>query len=74
MDSEVIKELIKLEEKLEYCFIDRELLKQSLTHPAVNPVRNFEPLEFLGDSLLGSCLAVLIYNRIQTTDEGLLSR
>ncbi len=45
--------LIKLQNKLGLNFKNRNLLVKSLTHKSVDPVNNYEKLEFLGDRVLG---------------------
>ena len=47
-----------LEEKIDYCFKNKELLKQALTHSSyanerrINKCGDYERLEFLGDAIL----------------------
>ncbi|MCS6961958.1 MAG: putative dsRNA-binding protein [Deltaproteobacteria bacterium] len=75
VQDETFQKLVSnLEKKLDYVFLNRELLIQALTHPVTNPSRNFEPLEFLGDSVLNCCVAFLVFNKVQTSDEGILTR
>lgn len=64
----------ELERRLNYGFVDRALLLQALTHPITNPVRNFETLEFLGDSILNASISWLVYEKVATSDEGILAR
>ena len=51
----------KLEEKIGYRFKNRALLVTALTHSSYanerhsTPCQSYERLEFLGDSILGSC-------------------
>ncbi len=48
----------QLEEKIGYCFKNKSLLKQALTHSSfsneqrINKLKNYERLEFLGDAVL----------------------
>ncbi len=63
-----------LESRLGYCFNDRSLLQQALTHPSCTPVReesseHNQRLEFLGDAVLGLLLADQLY-RERPDDEG----
>lgn len=72
--SDVDYLLNQLEISLNYGFVDRNLLIQALTHPTTNPVRNFEPLEFLGDSILNASISWLVFEKVPTSDEGILAR
>lgn len=51
-------DLKQLEEKIGYCFQDKALLKQAVTHSSfsneqrINKLKNYERLEFLGDAVL----------------------
>ncbi len=62
-----------LEAALGYCFTDRALLDQALTHRS-HSARHNERLEFLGDSILNFVVASLLYKRFSAVDEGDLSR
>lgn len=63
---------------LDYRFQDEMLLVRALTHPsAVEDQRvklSYERLEFLGDALLGSIVAHLIYERFPDMNEGGMTR
>jgi ribonuclease III len=65
-----------LEERLGHRFSDLRLLDRALTHtscanedPAASPGHN-EPLEFLGDSVLGFAVADMLHRRDPEGDEG----
>lgn len=60
--------------RLGYQFQQEELLKQALTHRSVSQRRNYERLEFLGDSLLGMIIAKYLYCRFPNEKEGRLTR
>ena len=60
--------------RLGYQFQQEELLKQALTHRSVSQRRNYERLEFLGDSLLGMIIAKYLYCRFPKENEGRLTR
>jgi ribonuclease-3 len=66
------------EDIMGYCFKDKDLLIQALTHPSAieeDPIGgSYERLEFLGDSLLGAFVALVIYERFPDLDEGALTR
>lgn len=76
----------QLEQILEYCFRDQELLTQAMTHRSwaheqVSPragthARNLhnEALEFLGDSILGLIVAEYLFRAYPSASEGELSR
>jgi ribonuclease-3 len=51
-----------LQTRLDYLFNDPRLLSRALTHRSFSTDHN-ERLEFLGDSVLGCCVAELLYER-----------
>ncbi len=61
------------EARLGYAFRDPALLDAALTHRSASK-RNYERLEFLGDSVLNFATAVLLYGAYPDADEGDLSR
>ncbi len=71
-----------LEQKLGIRFRDRRLLEQALVHPSFShevgpdqePVESYERLEFLGDSVLGACVAWDLFHRQPSLTEGDLTR
>jgi len=65
--------LAALQQRLHYLFVDVGLLKLALTHRSFSADHN-ERLEFLGDSVLGVCVAHLLYQRLSNLPEGDLSR
>jgi ribonuclease-3 len=68
----------EVERICEHTFARQELVIAAITHPSAvegKPVTaSYERLEFLGDSLLGSIVALGVYNRYPTMNEGGLSR
>jgi len=73
------KQINKLEEKINYCFKDKDLLKKALTHKtyafeAKTPIEYNERLEFLGDSILGFLVAEQLYKTNKYFSEGELTR
>ena len=69
-------ELRKLEERLGYRFADLELLDRALTHTSranedhSGRARHNEPLEFLGDAVIGLVVADLLHRRDPEGSEG----
>lgn len=63
----------KLQRKLDYTFIQIELLTQALTHRSASSKHN-ERLEFLGDSILSYVIANALYHRFPCVNEGDMSR
>ena len=71
-----------LEQKLGIRFRDRRLLEQALVHPSYaneisvdqGPAESYERLEFLGDSVLGACVAWDLFHRQPSLMEGDLTR
>lgn len=67
-----------LEDKLGYCFSDKQLLEQALTHPSANPRSPhrivYERLEFLGDAVLELVVSDKLYALIPDQPEGVLTK
>ncbi len=62
--------------QLGYIFQDQTLLAQAFRHSSVtkSPQKSYERLEFLGDRILGLCVADLLYTAYPTDKEGELAR
>jgi ribonuclease-3 len=65
--------LAALQQRLQHAFTDVQLLTLAVTHRSYSADHN-ERLEFLGDSVLGMCVAELLYEQLKTLPEGDLSR
>lgn len=63
----------RLEKALGHVFADPGLLRTALTHRSHGASHN-ERLEFIGDSLLNCAVALELYRRFPTLDEGEMSR
>ena len=67
-----------IEHIIGYCFKDKEVLREALTHKSYagehRSVKHNERLEFLGDSILGAIVADYIYNQCPHVEEGVLSK
>lgn len=65
-----------LEEKLNYSFKDKTILHEALTHPSSNlPNRkNYQRLEFLGDSVLNYITTQELFKRYTEDQEGELAK
>ena len=70
------KDLAALEERLGYRFADPGLLDLALTHIGASAHRGatYQRLEFLGDRVLGVCVAAMLYASYPDAEEGELSR
>jgi len=74
------RQLAELQKNLNYCFNDPALLKKALTHSSYanenmsKGIASNERLEFLGDSMLGMTVALLIYNDKPTLTEGQMTK
>lgn len=74
------KSLEQLEEKIGYCFHDKALLRQALTHSSfaneqkINKRADYERLEFLGDAVLELVTSVFLYKRYPEMPEGKLTK
>ena len=67
----------ELEKILNYNFKNKELLKEALTHPSLSinkKIKNYERLEFLGDSILSMIIIEYLYKKYQNEKEGQLSK
>lgn len=62
-----------LQQKIGYQFRDMSLLERALTHRSLGTGHN-QRLEFLGDAVLGLCIAELLYRLHPNEPEGDLSR
>ena len=65
----------KLEAAIGYVFVEKDRLDWALTHASArtNKTDNYERLEFLGDRVLGLCIAELLFRTFVTATEGELS-
>ena len=66
-------QLSKLESRLNYQFVDGDLLVLALTHRSFGSVNN-ERLEFLGDSILSLVITRSLFERFPGATEGQMSR
>ena len=64
-----------LESLIGYTFEDRERLERAITHSSARVAKsgNYERLEFLGDRVLGLCVAELLFTTFKNAGEGELS-
>ncbi|MCL2249038.1 MAG: ribonuclease III [Oscillospiraceae bacterium] len=74
------EQLLKLQEQLNYTFKNKTFLAQAMTHSSYandsmgDRSLSNERLEFLGDSLLGMIVALIIYSGNPLQKEGSMSR
>ena len=72
--------LEQLEEKIGYCYKNKDLLRQALTHSSfaneqkINKSKNYERLEFLGDAVLELVSSEFLYMNNPDMPEGKLTR
>jgi ribonuclease III len=79
MPARLKPDLADLEARLGHVFANRKLLEHALTHMSAAPAEakrtgSYQRLEFLGDRVLGICVAELLFNTYPTAEEGELSR
>jgi ribonuclease-3 len=79
MPSRHKPQLADLESRLGYSFADKGLLERALTHMSAAPpeskrIGSYQRLEFLGDRVLGVCVAALLFRAYPEAEEGELSR
>jgi ribonuclease-3 len=65
----------QLEKAIGHEFADKQWLDRALTHASTGSAKNanYERLEFLGDRVLGLCVAELLFRTFRTAEEGELS-
>ena len=65
-----------LEKKINYIFHNKEYLNQAFTHKSLNtePRKNYERLEFLGDSVIDIIVSRELMRDFPEGDEGLLTQ
>ena len=62
MSNSINEKNIKLQKKINYFFKDLSLLKIALTHSSyLKKTYNYERLEFLGDSIIGSIVSEALF-------------
>ncbi len=72
--------LEELEEKIGYCFCDKSLLRQALTHSSfsneqkINKWKNYERIEYLGDAVLELISSDYFYHTYPEETEGNLTK
>lgn len=64
----------RLQDNLHYQFQDEALLNEALTHTSLHGKTSYERLEFLGDRVLGLCIAKLLYQSFPNENEGDLAK
>ena len=64
-----------LEDLIGYDFSDKDRLDRAITHASARPGKgsNYERLEFLGDRVLGLCIAEMLFRTFREAKEGELS-
>jgi ribonuclease-3 len=70
-----VDERSRLEQLIGHEFADKQWLDRALTHASTGTAKaaNYERLEFLGDRVLGLCVAELLFTTFRTAAEGELS-
>lgn len=65
----------RIEAAIGHSFANKERLDRALTHSSAKTAKggNYERLEFLGDRVLGLCVAELLFTTFRAADEGELS-
>lgn len=64
-----------LEDLIGYDFTDKDRLDRAITHASARPGKgsNYERMEFLGDRVLGLCIAEMLFRTFREAKEGELS-
>lgn len=69
------EQLDRLQKEIGYYFKNPLYLTQALNHPSAHPKnKEFERLEFLGDRVLGICMAKLLLRQFPDENEGKLAK
>ena len=64
-----------IEKKINYTFINKNLLKLALTHPSYKQSNNnYQRLEFLGDAILDHVVSNYLFNKFPDDNEGQLTQ
>tara|TARA_B100001750_G_C15448585_1_gene567632 strand:+ start:120 stop:791 length:672 start_codon:yes stop_codon:yes gene_type:complete len=66
--------ILEFEKKNKIKFINKNLLKTSLTHKSYDPINNYEKLEFIGDRVLGLIIANTLLELYPDENEGVLDK
>lgn len=72
--------LEELEKRIGYCFADKTLLKQAVTHSSftneqkINKFKHYERLEFLGDAVLELVSSEFLFKEYPQLQEGQLTK
>ncbi len=74
-----IENILKFEDNIRYCFRDKNLLINALSHSSYanenkNPKGSNERLEFLGDSVLSIVVSDYLYKNLDSVAEGDLTK
>ena len=67
------KKIDVIEKIIGYNFDNKELLIEAFTHPSYNQKKNYEKMEFLGDSLINSFTTLWLYHNKTQYNVGELS-
>ena len=71
------QKIARLEERIGYAFKEHARLVRALTHASATKISgdisHYERLEFLGDRVLGLCVAELLFDQFPDAREGELS-
>jgi ribonuclease-3 len=76
-DADIVQRIQIVEELTGHCFSDKKLVRQAITHPSAvdaDPRLSYERLEFLGDAVVGMCVAEYAYRRWPDLKEGDLTK
>jgi len=71
----------KLEQDLGYCFVNKDLLLEALSHPSLKQhisknmlQKSYERLELLGDTIINFVITEILFNNFRLYDEGKLAK
>jgi len=54
--------------------LNKETFKEAITHPSFSKKKNYERMEFLGDTILNFCISRAVFEKFLNKDEGFLSK
>ena len=54
--------------------VKSKIFTEAMTHSSVSKKNNYERMEFLGDTILNFCISKMLFEKIPTASEGVLSK
>lgn len=71
--TDMVTSIREMENVLEYCFKNKKLIQEALTHPSYREATSYQRLEFVGDAALGLAISNYVYLAYSDLHPGYLS-